>query len=188
MKKFIALLLLFQISFCFAQNNRSIEGTTWRGIDNGRETEVTFLPNGVATFSYHNGTSIMTNGNVKWSQNGNRVYWEINNKFVEKNGEINGDSFKGGAKNIKGLDWAFIYKLTPPNAAPFNPSKELALEQNRLMEARQAANNSASATNNISTAPKTEQSSQQQTQPTSSTNNTHTQITTTTTDQFHLHT
>ena len=163
MKKFIALLLLFQISFCFAQNNRSIEGTTWRGIDNGREAEVIFLPNGMATFSYHNGTSIMTNSNVKWSQNGNRVYWEINNKFVEKNGEINGDSFKGGAKNIKGLEWAFIYKLTPSNAAPFNPSKELALEQNRLMEARQAANNSVSATNNTSTAPKPEQNSQDQT-------------------------
>ena len=154
MKKIIALFLALQISFCFAQNSRSIENTTWRGIDNGRETEVTFLPNGMATYSYHNGTSIMANNNVKWSQNGNKIYWEVNNKFVEKNGEINGDSFRGSAKNIKGLEWTFAYKLVPPNAAPFNPSKELALEQNRLMvERQQAANNPTIPANKATASP-----------------------------------
>jgi hypothetical protein len=141
MKKYLFLIsaCLFSLvtSLCMAQNSKSIEGTTWRGLDNGRETEVTFLPNGAATYSFHNGVSVMTNNNIKWSQNGNNVYWEINNKFVEKNGQVRGDTFSGTAKNIKGLDWTFSYKLVPPNAPPFNPSKELALEQNKLMAQRQ---------------------------------------------------
>jgi hypothetical protein len=161
MKKIITLLVLLQISFCFAQNNRSIENTTWRGIDNGRETEVTFLPNGIATYSYHNGTSNMTYNNAKWSQNGNRIYWEINNKFVEKNGEVLGDSFTGSARNTNGLEWTFTYKLVPANSAPFNPSKELALEQNRLMMERRAANSSGvSAQPSQQAVPKVEQNAQ----------------------------
>jgi hypothetical protein len=142
MKKYVFLIsaCLFSLvaSLCMAQNLKSIEGTTWRGIDNGRETEVTFLPNGAATYSFHNGVSVMTNNNIKWTQNGNNVYWEINNKFVEKNGQVRGDTFSGTAKNIKGLDWKFSYKLVPPNAPLFNPSKELALEQNKLMAQRQS--------------------------------------------------
>ena len=139
MKKLILIFFIFFSSFSFAQNNRSIEGTTWRGLENGRETEITFLPNGIATYSNHNGISTMTY-NSKWSQNGNSIYWEINNKFAEKNGQVRGDTLSGTAKNIKGFEWTFEFKLLPPNSAPFNPSKELALEQNRLWAQRQQAN------------------------------------------------
>ena len=139
--RIIMTVLLLGAGVCSAQNIKSIEGTTWRGVDNGRETEVTFLPNGNATYSFHNGVSIMTNNNIKWAQNGNNVYWEINNKFVEKNGQIKGDTYSGSAKNAKGLEWTFSYRLVASNAGPFNPSKELAIEQNKIMAQRQAGGN-----------------------------------------------
>jgi len=51
MKKLILLFFVIFSSFAFAQSNQSIENTTWRGIENGRESELTFLPNGNETLS-----------------------------------------------------------------------------------------------------------------------------------------
>ncbi len=49
-------------------------------------------------------------------------------------------TFVGSSKNRNGFEWIFSYKLVPSTAEPFNPSKELALEQNKLMSQRAASN------------------------------------------------
>lgn len=124
---------LFNMNFALAQDAKSIVNTLWRGIDNGRETEIKFLPNGRASYSYHNGVSVVSVDKVRWSQNGSNVYWEINDKFVEKKGQIKGDTLTGTAQNIKGAKWSFSYKLVQASATQpvrklspvdaFNPNK-----------------------------------------------------------------
>ena len=151
--KIILFLIYFFAITCFAQGVKNIEGTVWRGIDNGRETEIVFLKDGIAQISYHNGVSIMTNKNSKWVQTGNKIFIDTNNKFVERNATIQADMLIGTAKNIKNYEWIFSYKLIPQNAEPFNPSKELALEQNKLMVQRQNSSQQDNSQQPVALAP-----------------------------------
>lgn len=87
-----------------------LDNTTWRGVDNDRDVQVTFLPNGTARYTNHNGAQFVTYENARWTLNGNDLYWELNNKFVEKNAKLLGSKITGTAFNKAGKTWSFEYK------------------------------------------------------------------------------
>jgi hypothetical protein len=113
----VAILLIFLVcKFSYAQS--ILDNTTWRGVDNERDLQITFLPNGIGRYTSHNGAQFVTYENMKWSLNGSDLYMEINNKFVEKNAKIIGGKFSGNAVNKPGKTWAFEYSKIDLNSAP----------------------------------------------------------------------
>jgi len=154
MNKFLLIFCIFFSSFAYAQNNQTIENTTWRGMFNGREMEIKFLSDKTASNTYHNGREIVTFNTHIWSQIGNKISWQTNfreKKVSESFGEIVGDNLFGKSKHVNGSEWDFNFKLIAPNAPPFNPNRELAIEQNRLLveQARANTTNSLPPTPNL---------------------------------------
>jgi len=82
----------------------SIAGTSWNVIEtNGDRDIFNFLADGTLSYSYQNGS--YTNGT--WKQDGDSIYIEMNNKFVEYKGRITGTHIKGTASNVKGKHWTW---------------------------------------------------------------------------------
>lgn len=116
-KFFIAILFTIFSCFSFAQT-QSLEGTSWIGIDGTKQLkyEMTFMPGNVFQYSYYDdqGKKVLIHGTGigqgTWRQSGNAIYMEINNKFAEKNGVINGTSMSGSATNKKGENWNWRYQ------------------------------------------------------------------------------
>lgn len=105
-------------SIAFAQNVINIENTTWRGKDNEKDYEITFLQNGALRYRNSNGIQVMTYSKGSWIRTGSQIYIEINDKYVEKNGEISGRLMQGTALNKLGKTWSWNYELIDPNSAP----------------------------------------------------------------------
>ena len=98
----------------------NIENTTWRGIDNDKDYEITFFTNGALKYKNTNGIQVMTYTKGSWIKSGNQIYIEINDKFVERNGEISNGKMSGTAKNKSGKSWNWSYQLIDVSKAqPF---------------------------------------------------------------------
>jgi hypothetical protein len=109
-KLFFVLLSVVTISV-FSQEIKNLENTTWRGIDNEKNYQITFLPNGSLQYMNFNGVQVMTYSKGSWVKNGNQVFIELNDRYVEKNGEIFGKTMKGSAKNKVNKTWSWEYQL-----------------------------------------------------------------------------
>jgi hypothetical protein len=114
--KHVVITVLFTLTMgmfitAFAQNARAqsainVSGTSWTVVETDTEGSrdiFNFLPDGTLSYSYQPGS--FTNG--KWKQNGNSIYIEMNNKFVEYQGRISGTHIEGTASNIKGNHWTW---------------------------------------------------------------------------------
>jgi hypothetical protein len=82
----------------------SLAGTSWTVVETDGDNDIfNFLANGTLSYSYQNGS--YTNGT--WKQNGDSIYIEMNNKFVEYQGRISGTHIEGTASNVKEHHWTW---------------------------------------------------------------------------------
>jgi hypothetical protein len=81
-----------------------LRGTAWKGPE-AADRYIQFNADG--TLSYHVGGK---GGNATWKQEGNRVYFEINNGYREFRGTINfaGNAIQGDSWNKAGKRWQTI--------------------------------------------------------------------------------
>lgn len=88
-----------------------LAGTRWTGMDYYISSlvpfEYVFHPDHVLEYSYMGDT--FKNGT--WSQTGDYVYMEMNDKYSERVGVITGTKIEGDGWNIKGLKWDWHAEL-----------------------------------------------------------------------------
>ena len=87
---------------CVPGQAPNLEGTVWAGNDTGERTVFEFLKGGVLKYTYSTGS--FTNGT--WKQDGNSIYMEINNKYIEYKGTIDCNTMSGEASRGSGT-WAW---------------------------------------------------------------------------------
>jgi hypothetical protein len=83
---------------------RSIEGTEWSApADGAGVTNVTYFfeRGGILVYRYNGRT--FRNGT--WRQEGNRVYFECNQKYRECRAALRGDRIEGDSWNVAGARW-----------------------------------------------------------------------------------
>jgi hypothetical protein len=80
----------------------SLNGTTWSGIDSdGDLYTFMFIEGGVLTYTSPSGT----HENGTWEQGDKAIYFQMNNKFSQYRGSIDGPKMTGVAQNIRGHYW-----------------------------------------------------------------------------------
>jgi hypothetical protein len=75
---------------------QSVAGTTWFGEGVVADTRYTFNADGSMTYAYNKATH--TAGS--WKQDGDKIYWETNNKYCEFEGTLSGNDITGKAWNV----------------------------------------------------------------------------------------
>jgi hypothetical protein len=81
----------------------SLAGTSWAGqTAEGWSMTIDFAADGKMTYSYK-GNSYTR---ASWKQEGDKVYWEKNDKYCEFNGKLAGDRIDGESHNVTGKKWA----------------------------------------------------------------------------------
>ena len=97
----------------------SLAGSSWNVVEtnsSGDRDIFNFLPDGTLAYSYQNGSY----SNGTWKQDGDSIYIEMNNKYVEYTGRITGTHIEGKASNIKGENWTWVAEMrsaTSPGVA-----------------------------------------------------------------------
>jgi hypothetical protein len=90
----------------------NVAGTMWvsdeTAVDLG-VLEYTFHEGGKLTWKRTDGDQVWTAGT--WKQEGDHLYWEVNERYVDYNTDFNGGRFEGGAVNKNNLKWKIT--LTP---------------------------------------------------------------------------
>jgi hypothetical protein len=122
MRALVAALLLLSLSLAAVETRAdssathlndevfiSIEGTVWSGFDSlGKTCTFRYLKGGVLNYTTPSGT--FQNGT--WKQRETNVYMEMNGKYAEYRGVLEGDHIIGQAGNIKGLHWSWRVERT----------------------------------------------------------------------------
>ena len=114
--RFMVLSLAVGLSVtAFAQNppppsensaTASLAGTSWNVVETDSDASrdiFNFMPDGTLNYSYQHGTY----SNGTWKQDGDSINIEMNHKFVEYKGRINGTHIEGTATNVKGGNWTW---------------------------------------------------------------------------------
>lgn len=79
-----------------------LAGTSWVGkTAEGWDMTIDFAAGGAMTVSY-NKTSF---SKASWSQDGDKVYFEMNDRYCEFNGKFVGDAIEGQSHNVAGRKW-----------------------------------------------------------------------------------
>jgi len=79
-----------------------LAATSWAGkTAEGWDMTIDFLPEGKMTVSY-NGASY---DKASWKQDGDKVYYEMNDKYCEFDGKFAGDAIEGETRNVRGKRW-----------------------------------------------------------------------------------
>jgi hypothetical protein len=80
-----------------------LAGSSWAGkTAEGWDMTIDFLPEGKMTVSY-NGASY---NKASWKQDGDNVYYEMNDRYCEFDGKLVGDAIEGETHNVRGRRWA----------------------------------------------------------------------------------
>jgi hypothetical protein len=80
----------------------ALAGTSWAGkTAEGWDMTIDFLPDGKMTVSY-NGASYNKAG---WNQDGDKVYYEMNDRYCEFEGKLSGETIEGETHNVRGKRW-----------------------------------------------------------------------------------
>jgi hypothetical protein len=81
-----------------------VEGTVWTGMDSdGDRYTFRFLPGGILNYTSPSGT--FQNGT--WRQRHDIVYVEMNGRYAEYTGRLQGDRIHGEAHNVRGKRWTW---------------------------------------------------------------------------------
>jgi hypothetical protein len=83
----------------------SIAGTSWSGMDGNHLTTFTFEPNGKVTYSY-SGNTYKDGG---WTQEGNKVRWDVNNNYRQFDGVRDGHEM--AVKTVNVAEYRNEFKL-----------------------------------------------------------------------------
>jgi hypothetical protein len=79
-----------------------LAGTTWTGkTAEGWDMTIDFLADGGMSVSY-NKTSFTK---ASWKQDGDNVYYEMNDRYCEFEGKFVGDTIEGQTHNVAGRRW-----------------------------------------------------------------------------------
>lgn len=98
----------------------SVAGTIWSGKDSdGDAYEYHFKKSGV--LYYKSPTGFWKN--ASWQQRGKKIYMEMNKKYMERRGTINGRTMRGKAWNVKGQNWTWYANKKLPAMATLAPTK-----------------------------------------------------------------
>jgi len=82
-----------------------LEGTAWQGADSDKDKlKFWFEKDGVLKYENPAGT----HGVGIWTQNGNQVYIELNNKYAQYSGEIDEGTIRGHTQNVAGRKWTWV--------------------------------------------------------------------------------
>jgi hypothetical protein len=98
-----------------------LAGTTWRGDGICGPTVYTFEKDGRLTYSY--GTSCWRNGT--WKLEGDKLYWEVNQKYAEFDGTVKDGVITGKSWNVAGGSWTLVYKKDPDATHPKAPDETI---------------------------------------------------------------
>jgi hypothetical protein len=80
-----------------------LAGTSWAGkTAEGWDMTIDFLTEGKMTVSY-NGASY---NKASWKLDGDKVYYEMNDKYCEFEGKFVGADIEGESHNVRGKRWA----------------------------------------------------------------------------------
>ncbi len=97
----------------------SVAGTMWVGTDSdGDHYEYHFMSDG--SLHYRSPTGFSTN--ATWTQNGNEIYMETNNRYSERRGTITGNQMRGNGWNQVGLEWTWTAEKQGATSAPEEPT------------------------------------------------------------------
>lgn len=111
----LAVLALFGVSLSAAPVPKSllrkktpdVTGTVWvsdeTAVDLG-VIEYTFHEGGKLTWKRNDGNQVWTAGT--WKQEGEHLYWEVNQRYVDYNTDFKSGRFEGGALNKTNTRWA----------------------------------------------------------------------------------
>lgn len=92
----------------------TVEGTVWKGETNpGEVFIVRFEKGGILCYTSPSGT--FRNGT--WTQKGNAIYLEMNQRYAEYRGVLAGNRLTGTAGNITGLTWTWSVQRSGTIAA-----------------------------------------------------------------------
>jgi hypothetical protein len=79
-----------------------LAGTSWAGkTAEGWDMTIDFAAEGKMTVSY-NGSSY---DRASWKQDGEKVYYEMNDRYCEFDGKISSDTIDGETHNVRGKRW-----------------------------------------------------------------------------------
>ena len=79
-----------------------LAGTSWLGkTAEGWDMTIDFAAGGTMTVSY-NKTSF---NKASWRQDGDKVYFEMNDRYCEFDGKFVGDAIEGQSHNVAGRKW-----------------------------------------------------------------------------------
>lgn len=133
----------------------SLADSTWRvTTSHGRELILKFLKNGVLEYTSPAGNF----QNATWSQQGDKVTFEMNKKYAEWTGTLKGDEIEGTGTNINGDQWTWKAKrlLAAPAAEraskPMTPKLAPASQTSAVPPAATAPTATRSATSETSRA------------------------------------
>jgi hypothetical protein len=83
----------------------SLVGSAWTGNSYEKQTMTfEFGADGQVTVMY-NGSPIKA---ASWKQDGDKIWFELNNKYCEFNGKIVGDRIEGQCHNVAGTRWDVV--------------------------------------------------------------------------------
>jgi hypothetical protein len=79
-----------------------LAGTSWAGkTAEGWDMTITFAADGKMTYGYRNNTHTT----ASWKQDGDKVYYEMNDRYCEFDGTLAGDVIDGQNHNVQGRTW-----------------------------------------------------------------------------------
>jgi hypothetical protein len=76
-------------------------GTRWFGRCYQDQMWIVFEKDGTLTYGYN--ANVFKNGS--WNLQGTSLYFEMNNKYLEFRGSVQGNVLQGEAWNVRGLRW-----------------------------------------------------------------------------------
>jgi hypothetical protein len=88
-----------------------VAGTTWVSDENEAKLgviEYTFLDNGTLSWRTQGSNNVNTKGS--WKQDGDKLWWEVNDKYVDYNVTFKDGRFDGSALNVVNLRWTISLK------------------------------------------------------------------------------
>lgn len=83
-----------------------VTGTVWVSDENEVQLgvlEYTFAEGGKLTWRQQGAQNVNTAGS--WKQDGDHLYWEVNQKYVDYNVDFKDGKFEGSALNVRGKRW-----------------------------------------------------------------------------------